>query len=377
MKLSHSKLNCILNNPAEYYLIYKEGIKLKDEKPALSLGSAVHWGIEHNTEDLTEYYDELKKERGSGVYSEGQPLAEAMVHGYLKNKEAIFTEILKDENGNKIKLLDETHELTLTAPLISRRTGLQHDFLGIIDLLLTTEKGFIIIDYKTSSRDPDWDKYLEQIYRYIFLMNHNFKDIPIYKIGIINLKKTMIRKKKNENEIDFKARMIMEYDINDENYINYHEYLPSEFDKAKINEYIDNLRDEGDAAQLIEDKSMYFINYSNIEGVYGKSDYYDIYKNVEDCYVKYEISDERYILDSGKVESITRDCKEIDMQVLRNKNVVNKYHKFKDIINKIFKNKSDILFYKKDEILDMIASKYTCDRELLETYYEDYILENL
>ena len=84
MKLSHSKLNCILNNPAEYYLIYKEGIKLKDEKPALSLGSAVHWGIEHNTEDLTEYYEELRKEKGSGVYSEGQPLAEAMVHGYFQ-----------------------------------------------------------------------------------------------------------------------------------------------------------------------------------------------------------------------------------------------------------------------------------------------------
>ena len=56
MRLSHSKLSCILSCPATYYLNYVQGISKKTEKSALSIGSAVHWGIEHDTEDLSEYY---------------------------------------------------------------------------------------------------------------------------------------------------------------------------------------------------------------------------------------------------------------------------------------------------------------------------------
>ena len=61
MKLSHTKLQTILECPMTYFLNYKEGIKLKEEKSALAIGSAVHWGIEHNTDDLEEYYNEEEK----------------------------------------------------------------------------------------------------------------------------------------------------------------------------------------------------------------------------------------------------------------------------------------------------------------------------
>ena len=56
MKLSHSKMNTILCCPMTYYLTYEQGIQAKVEKPALAIGSAVHWGIEHDTNDLSEYY---------------------------------------------------------------------------------------------------------------------------------------------------------------------------------------------------------------------------------------------------------------------------------------------------------------------------------
>ena len=55
---SHSSLSKLLTNPAEYYLDYIAGIKPKQEKTALSLGSACHWGLEHGTSDLQEYYNE-------------------------------------------------------------------------------------------------------------------------------------------------------------------------------------------------------------------------------------------------------------------------------------------------------------------------------
>jgi hypothetical protein len=45
-----------------YYLKYKVGINLKVKKPALAIGSAVHWGIEHNTDDLTEYWKSEEEE---------------------------------------------------------------------------------------------------------------------------------------------------------------------------------------------------------------------------------------------------------------------------------------------------------------------------
>ena len=49
---SHSRINKILENPAEYYLLYKQGISPIKEKSALSLGSAVHYGLELGTNDL-------------------------------------------------------------------------------------------------------------------------------------------------------------------------------------------------------------------------------------------------------------------------------------------------------------------------------------
>ena len=63
MKLSHSKLGVILNCPMTYHLKYEEGISLKVTKSALAIGSAVHWGIEHNSEDLSEYYGDISYER--------------------------------------------------------------------------------------------------------------------------------------------------------------------------------------------------------------------------------------------------------------------------------------------------------------------------
>ena len=370
MELSHSKLTTILSCPMTYYLTYKQGIKLKVEKSALAIGSAVHWGIEHDTEDLEEYYRENGNFSQTKGYGKDELLSESMIHGYRKYKTEIFDEILKDLDNpeNKLELLDEQHELELYADLPSKRYSIPHSFMGIIDLLLLTNKGFIIIDYKTSSQTPDWDKYLDQIYRYIFLLKNNFPDIPVYKIGIVNLKKTQIRQKQSENEESFLLRLKREYDIN-EDLINTHIYLPDQLDPKLINDYIDNLSDMADTAQMIDENQAWFINYANANGQYGKSSYWDIFYNTPDCYLLYKIEDTTFDKDDGIQEF--RDCVPIDMLTIRNKNVLNHFTQFKEVIDNQKETKIT-----KDSIFSEIKKNYITDDSLLNKYWITYLHEN-
>lgn len=367
MKLSHSKLSCILTCPMTYYLTYIQGISKKVEKPALAVGSAVHWGIEHNTEDLTEYFSGQFKSRDN--YGRDQLLAEAMVHGYMKHKDELFEKLLKDptEQNKKLELLDEMHEIYLTGKLQSKRFDLQHDFVGIIDLLLLTDKGFIIVDYKTSTYEPDWDNYLEQLYRYIFELRCNFPDVPIAKIAIINIRKTGIRQKKNETQFEFLQRLKFEYDINDENYVNYHEYLPQEIDNKLLDNYIDNLSKMADMAYNIDFNKMWYINYGAANGQYGKSDFWNIFYHVQGTEVLYNISD--YVYDEDLQQFVDRrDCVDIDMQVIDYNNVLNKYSIFKDCL-------LNTNAQSKEEFFAELAESYIINKNLLETYWSTFIKE--
>lgn len=381
MTWSHSKLNTIVDNPMAYYLSYIQGIHLKEKPKALSIGSAIHWGLEHNTEDLTEYYNNEGNFKQKDNYDDEQILAESMVHGFLKNKENIFDKILRDYDGNKLELLNESHELSLIGKLKSKLSDTQfNEFLGIIDLLLITNKGFIVLDYKTSSMEPNWDDYLDQIYRYIFLLKENFPDIPVYKIGIINLRKTAIRKKKIENDEQFKNRIKFEYEMNDDNYINYHEYNPEELDSNLINNYIDNLAKECDFALNIDNTKSYFINFANAKGKYGKSEYYDIYYNTPNNYLLYTIKD--YIWNEDNEEFVTeRDCVAIDMTTINHTDddlILNKYEKFKELYEDKVKYMESECFmsYSLEDFIDSIKKEYICDDFLLEIYKKTYEKEN-
>lgn len=366
MRLSHSKLSCILNCPATYYLNYVQGISLKTEKSALAIGSAVHWGIEHNTEDLTEYYGEEHN------YARDEILAEAMVHGYLKHKDDIFDQILTANDGTKLTLVNEDHELFIDGKLKSFKFD-EHKFVGIIDLLLLTDKGFIIIDYKTSTYEPNWDNYLDQIYRYIFLLRSEFPDIPVVKIGIINIRKTGIRQKKTENQEQFFNRLKFEYDLNDDALVNYHEYLPEELNQKHIDEYIENLSKMADMAQVIDNNRCWYINYSNANGTYGKSDYWDIFYHTPDCEYLYKIKDVSYIKnDNGYSKEEYRDCVALDMNVLDDSNILNHYTDFKTIFKKIQTEHPD---WSIEQFIEYIKSEKTTDDVLLDIYINNVFAE--
>lgn len=356
-KYSHSSLSLLLSCPMSYYLNKIEGISPIEKKAALSIGSNVHWGIEHNTEDFTELLGE------NYAYGHDEILAEAMVHGYLKHKDELFNKILTLESGEKLELISEEHEVFLTGKLKSERFKEPHEFIGIVDLLLLTNKGFIIIDYKTSSQEPDWTKYLEQIYRYIFLLKSNFPDTPVCKIGIINLKKTSIRQKKTENIEQFYNRLKFEYELNDENYINYHEYIVDLLEEKLVNDYIDNLSKMCDMAKTIEDNKLWYINYSNAWGQYGKSDFYDIFYHTQDAYLLYKIKD--IVYENGEVKE-ERNCVPIDMKVLDNTNILNHYEKYK----------KEASIYLGDNFRGYLRSKYIVDNNLLDIY-ENNLKHNL
>lgn len=370
MKLSHSKLQQILTCPMSYYLNYKQGIKLKRKKDALTIGSAVHYGIEHDTEDLTNYFKENGSFEQKTNYSREQILAESMVHGYLLQKDKLFEEILKDDQDNKLNLINETHELEIMADLKNFQNGESNEFIGIIDLLLLTDKGFIVIDYKTSSQVPDWNKYLDQIYRYIFLLKHNFPSVPVYKIGIINLRKSSIRQKQNENLEEFINRFKREYESHSDLYLQLHIYEAENLDLNLIEEYNNNLRKEAEMANIIENNKLWYINWNNIEGQYGKSDYYDIFYKTPGNYLLYKITDEIYDKENNIMLN-ERDCVDIDMEVIDRKDVLNKFKIYEEEVG-IFEKKS-----KNENLNQFLKSKYKCNDDLLNLYKDTYNYKKL
>lgn len=356
MRLSHSKLSLALNNPMEYYLNYKIGIQPKFEKKALNLGSAVHWGLENNTSNLDEYF-------GKDDASQDRALAEAMVHGFLHHKAQVFDELLLDENGEQLELVEELHELSVTGKLKSFMNTEPHDFVGIIDLLLLTNKGFIVCDYKTSSNVPDWDNYLDQLYRYIFLLNSYFPEIPVVKLAIINLRKTRTRQVRGESYNSYCNRLKKEYEFNDDSLINWHCFNPNTFDKKFMNDYITNLSKMADTAELMDNNNCYYINYSGTNS-YGGSVYKNIIYQVPDCHVLYTIKDT--ILNENNELVDRRDCVAIDMQCIFRNDLLNKYDKFEANAISLFSVNQNT---DKQSLFEFLKKNFICDDNLLEQYW--------
>ena len=360
MRLSHSKLSLILSNPMEYFLSYKVGITPKVEKKALSIGSAVHWGIENNTEDLTGYFgDKLN-------YGRDQLMAEAMVHGYNHYKNKIFDELLTKKDGSKLQLIEEMHELFIDADLPSVRYG-QHTFVGIVDLLLLTNEGFIIVDYKTSTNVPNWDDYLEQLYRYIFLLKSKFPELPVIKIAIINLRKTRTKQTRGESNQSFLNRLRKDYEINDDSLVNWHIFNPNDLNKTFIDLYIANLSNMADAAELIDEHNMWYVNYGATNS-YGGSVYKDIIYHTPDCYVLYNIKDTIWDKYTNEIKNI-RPCRPIDMLVVDYQDVLNSYSEFERLI------KAEKIETVEDyqHLREFIKTHYKFDEELLNEYWDTYL----
>lgn len=380
MHLSHSGLQLLLTCPASYFLSKKQGISLKKETKALQVGSAFHWGCEHNTEDLKGYLDEIDPFQNLyNDFTKEVALATGMVHGYLKKKDSIYKQILKSYEGEDLTLIDEFHELDLVCDLPSLRFEKNHEFHGIIDLLMLTDKGWIILDYKTSSMRPDFDKYLDQVLRYCWMVEQKFPEMPIYKVGIINVRKTGLKQRQGENEENYAMRIKREYDFDDCDLIEYHEFKPDDFEKSKMDLYIKNLSRMADFAQEIEDNNFWFINYGNAVSVYGKSEFWDLFYKTPDCKYLYKVYDPMFNTDLGEMSNY-RDATDLDINSLEVLNPLNHYETFKEAFNKLPMSQVPALVLAQAEACRITCLKYckehyTTDDELLNRYWNELLRE--
>lgn len=380
MHLSHSGLQLLLTCPASYFLSKKQGISLKKETKALQVGSAFHWGCEHNTEDLKGYLDEIDPFQNLyNDFTKEVALATGMVHGYLKKKDSIYKQILKSYEGEDLTLVDEFHELDLVCDLPSLRFEKNHEFHGIIDLLMLTDKGWIILDYKTSSMRPDFDKYLDQVLRYCWMVEQKFPEMPIYKVGIINVRKTGLKQRQGENEENYAMRIKREYDFDDCDLIEYHEFKPDDFEKSKMDLYIKNLSRMADFAQEIEDNNFWFINYGNAVSVYGKSEFWDLFYKTPDCKYLYKVYDPMFNTDLGEMSNY-RDATDLDINCLEVLNPLNHYETFKEAFNKLPMSQVPALVLAQAEACRITCLKYckehyTTDNELLNRYWNELLRE--
>ena len=363
---SHSKINLLMEDLFSYFLNYKMKVKPIEKSKALSLGEAVHYALENENSDLDQFFKENGTLEQKNGYSYEQVLAESLSQAYLDRKNEILSNIV----GNS-KILQIDKEIKFEVPIDENNS-----FLGIIDLLITTDKGFIVIDYKTTSRTPNYDDYIEQLYRYCFILNIAKPKTPIYKIAIISLRKSGIKQKMNESIEDFKRRLILDYKERSDEYITWHTF-DTESDKHIFNEEIlkehhNNLKKLIQVCDTIDQLNSYPKNYSKAQNVYGLNQYYDfIFWNRENILSKFYISDKSYNEESDLVED-RRNLNNLDLEIIKNStnSILNEsivhYNKFLQVID------GDIKNYDEKKILD----KYLVDVNLLRNYKKVFEIEN-
>lgn len=360
MVWSHSKINLVLEDVFSYFLRYYYKVEPVKKSNALLIGSAVHHGLELDNSDLSDYFRENGSFEQKNAFSPEQMLAEAMVTSYLAVKDDILSDIIGDSHIKNIY-----REQEYIVPLEKTKS----EFLGIIDLLIETDKGWIVVDYKTTSKTPNYDDYLEQLYRYCFLLEKTYPDIPIYKIAIISLKKASIRQKFNESPDDFKRRLILLYREQGSEYISYHIFNKSEdkviFNPEVLKNYYNNLENLISLCEKIISYDKFPVNYSKALNIYGNSPYFDlIYFNKEKAQANLYVRDYIYNEDLNEIE-YKRDLNEVDFVLIEQASlsVLNKSIIHYDHYKSIIENKDDNI------------ENYIYDPELIKKYQATYNYE--
>ena len=361
MRFSNSSISSILSCPMTYHLRYDLGINPIVKPQALDLGSAIHWGIERNTYDLEEYYQTESTRKYLQSKADECALGEVIVKTYLDNEDEILKDLLKDVN-----VIDRFHEVEITVKLNSVYRD-ENEFLGIIDYLLYTDKGFIIIDFKSSSKIPEYSKYLQQLYCYCMLMKEYFPEVPIYKIAVVNFVKSSTKRKPNETIESFKRRLFIEYENND-NLINVQTYNRDLILDERIEQFKHNLENQCDICRnLIEFckfNNCYYINYESMN-MYGGSPYKPLLTKEKNCYVMYNVKD-KWIEDDKIVNS--RSMTQLDIDSIYDNKIVCRYNKFVEINEELLKNNKDLSIIESN----MLNLGYIFNENSVKTYYEIY-----
>lgn len=209
MSHSNSSLNCFANCMAKYehsYILHTP--PCKPPSPHLTFGSMAH--------DVLYKAGTLRDAAADGVVKQGdyttvipsEVLYEDLKETFdIPNWQQYFTPIIKKTAEYEKQLIDDLIETNTGDVHIEREVKLQltvdelkaagiigitQPIVGIIDLLLYTDKRAIIIDYKfsTSRKSQDDFDMNSQLQLYAFLVNKKY-NIPVYnmKYGYIDIPK--------------------------------------------------------------------------------------------------------------------------------------------------------------------------------------------
>lgn len=182
MKLSYSRVDTFKQCPYKYKLRYVDRTQTIfncDPGNALALGTALHAGIEKDTDTAIE-----------GYFNQYPIINDLHIHEATKLRNLIpkAVEMLPDHGEHEVKIETE-------------------DFIGYIDLLVETESNhYDIYDFKYSN---SIDRYREStqlhLYKYYFERTHPGAQID--KLYYVIVPKTQIRQRKNETLFEFRNRL--------------------------------------------------------------------------------------------------------------------------------------------------------------------------
>lgn len=200
---THSRIKARMNCPRLEHLRYEEELTPIRRKQALSIGSAVHKGIETWSiqEALAEFDDVIPADQDE--YNEleiAKATVQGMLTGYMQRYEP-FT--------------DHRPEMEFSLPLIlaSGRESKKYILAGKIDDIEITDEGDWIVEYKTAGQLTG--AYFERLYvdEQITMYCYAAKRLGFNPIGVKYrvIRKPTIRPRKGENMTQYTDRLIAEY----------------------------------------------------------------------------------------------------------------------------------------------------------------------
>ena len=140
-----------------------------------------------------------------------------------------------------------------------------------------------------------------------------------------------------------------------------------DIDANLLDKYIENLSLMCDMAYVIDRDKLFFINYGAQVGQYGKGQFYDIVYHTQNAYILYKIADTVWDEDE-EVFKDSRDCIQLDMEVLDYSNILNKYSVFEEEVLSFLQNPTS----DPNKVFDYLKSKYRTDDSLLKTYWKTF-----
>ena len=188
MRISHSRLDLFDRCPWHFKLRYIDKLTEIDEfspSDPLKIGNAIHYGIEVRDKDkMIEYYQSMYP-----------VLTDLIINESIKLELAYDKVIPLVED---IKILHQEYKID------------SEDFVGIIDLITENDDGTVdVFDFKYSNNVDNYHDSLQlHIYQY-YLEQQGFK---VNRLGYIFIPKLFIRQKKNEDLMQFRKRLVTEYE---------------------------------------------------------------------------------------------------------------------------------------------------------------------